>query len=304
LNNYVLPVITAILLLGLFYAYRKLGYSFVSFFAFAVGVLGISISLTLYDSFSEFWDDLGPELIGLTFDIGLLYIFLEFLRRRDEQREKEEKEKSVVMEYLYHQLINLVGFISLKYYYIMTGRQPLYISKEDIEEIVESDNPLDLLRINDKMLEFVTAVSVDDLYLYRFFYTSEQRMNRDKFAVVVSEFDVHFRIPAQKQIEKFIMIYQKIIPDELYGKLLKLNHLLTNSSKLTKIYGMHGLKREKMLAIKQEYIDNIGTAIIALHNYQEKLSESIKNASESPSKNTYQKIKTKFESIFRRPKNK
>jgi hypothetical protein len=226
LNNYVLPVTTAILLLGLFYVYRKFGYPIVSFFAFVVGVLGIVVSIASYGSISEFWDDLRPELIGLTFDIGLLYILLEFFRRRDAQKEEERKERSTVLVLLSEQLKQILDFISIRYYYCVTGNTASSVSATDLMEIFED---IDLYFDESKFSSFITKVPVDDLHLYKVESISDDRIDLDAYTVTVSTFDLLFRVPAQKQIEKFIIMYQRIIPDNLYTLLIDLTKELSAS---------------------------------------------------------------------------
>jgi hypothetical protein len=228
LNNYVLPVITAILLLGLFYVYRKFGHPIVSFFTFAIWVLGIVVSIASYGSVGEFWDDLRPELIGLTFDIGLLYILLEFFRRRDEQR----KEKETLNEYLAYQLNNFLDFASARYNYVLTDEQISYLSPEDLEELV---GEVKTHFNREKFKDLGTLASVDDLHLYESYNTSSDRIDPDMYVVLVSEYDIHFRIPVQKQIEKIIYLYQRIMPNGLYEDLLRLNHKLARSAYLTLI---------------------------------------------------------------------
>ena len=265
MNNYVLPVITAILLLGLFYVYRKFGYSIVSFFAFTIVVLGIFISFTLYDSVSEFWDDLRPELIGLTFDIGLLYILLEFFRRKDEQKEKERKERSAISGHLHTQLEQFIKFISIRFYYCVTGRTTSSVSDEDLVEIFTD---IDFYFNENKFSSFITKVSVDDLHLYKVESISDVRIDLDAYAVTVSTFDLLFRIPVQKQIEKFIIMYQRIIPDTLYTLLINLNKELSVS-----MYFEEWLveNKEESISLLKKRLKRIAAIIIGLREYLNKI---------------------------------
>jgi hypothetical protein len=262
LNNYVLPVITAILLLGLFYVYRKFGYPIVSFFTFAIWILGIVVSIASYGSVSEFWDDLRPELIGLTFDIGLLYILLEFFRRRDEQKEEERKERSTVLVLLSEQLKQILDFISIRYYYCVTGNTTSSVSIEDLKEIIENvDYPF-----NEKCFSpFITKVPVDDLHLYKAESISDDRIDLDAYAVTVSTFDLLFRVPTQKQIEKFIIMYQRIIPDNLYTLLIDLNKILLVSMYFEEQW-VEGKKEVDILELKL-ILNAIGSKIVKLHEY-------------------------------------
>jgi hypothetical protein len=286
-------VITAILLLVLFYVYRKLGYSFVSFFAFAVGVLGISISLFLYDSFSEFWDDMGPELIGLTFDIGLLYIFLEFFRRRDEQR----KEKEVLREHLRIQMAKFLNFASASYVYVLTGKYDKDANPDTVEEtmmyyIKEFDFDIE------KFKGHPTTVSVNDLYLYDSFNTTVNIRNLNEYEAVTSEYDTYFRVPVQKQIEKIITIYQPVIPTDLYGDLLKFYREISFS-----MIWLADLEDTSEYII--DSLKDIGKLILDLdkkYNFQVEIRGYPRQTSTFD--RLSQKIKTTFESIFRRPKTK
>ena len=293
MNNYVLPVITAILLLVLFYVYRKLEYSFVSFFTLAVGILGISISLFLYDSFSEFWDDLGPELIGLTFDFGLLYIFHEFFRRRDEQR----KEKEVLREHLRVQMSRFLDFVSARYVYILTGKYDRYATPDTIEEAIKS-----YIKVFDFDIERFkgqpTTISVNDLYLYHSFNTIVKIRNLNEYEAVTSEYDTYFRVPVQKQIEKIITIYQPVIPTDLYGDLLKFYREISFS-----MIWLADLEDVSDYIIKT--LEDIGKLIIDLDKkYNFKIELRGYPRQTSTFDKLSQKIKTTFKSIFRRPKTK
>ncbi|MFD1444696.1 hypothetical protein [Thermoactinomyces vulgaris] len=157
-------------------------------FTGSIYIFGFFLAFTLFSNFKEFITEMRSEIVGMCIDIGLVYLIIEHTLSNDRKREEREKEKSAYKHYLRENLSYLLPELDRRYMSLFKDSTTKDISDYFVENFDEQNIKWELFAGNSGTRSYN--------YLFREF--------------------------ASKEVEKLILIYNRVMPNDLLHHLLSL----------------------------------------------------------------------------------
>jgi hypothetical protein len=210
-------------------------------FTGSIYIFGFFLAFTLFSNFKEFITEMRSEIVGMCIDIGLVYLIIEHTLSNDRKREEREKEKSAYKHYLRENLSYLLPELDRRYMSLFKDSTTKDISDYFVENFDEQNIKWELFAGNSGTRSYN--------YLFREF--------------------------ASKEVEKLILIYNRVMPNDLLHHLLSLENELRYDLDINKLHERYKNNPEKINSHIVSTLRDIGNLIIGMYSCTIKLEEEI-----------------------------